>query len=76
MTAVLHPDSRIRAQVEAVAGVEAHYIRNFGAWDMLARCRLAKLMKELQADAAILHGNRAVQLMRKGRKLLAVKPSA
>lgn len=73
VTAVLHPDSRIRLQVEAVAGVELRYIRNFGAWDMLARCRLAKLMKELQADAAILHGNRAVQLMRKGAEAAGCK---
>lgn len=64
VVAVLHPAAKIRPQVEALGGVEVHCIPNIGAWDVVARFRLARLLRRVRADAAILHANRAVALMR------------
>lgn len=62
--ALMHPAAQIREEVEALAGVETAVVRNFGAWDTLAKWRLQRLVREYAPDAAILHGNRAVSLLR------------
>lgn len=62
--ALVHPAAQIREEVETLAGVEVEAVRNFGAWDAVAKWRLRRLIREYAPDVAILHANRAVSLLR------------
>ena len=73
VTAIIHPKAGIRPILEAMPGIEVHYVANWGAWDGFARRKLANLLLVLEADAAILHGNRAVRLMRRGTRKVGCK---
>lgn len=61
--AVIHPDAAIRPAV-ATGGAPWHTLPNLGAWDPLAVLRLRRLLRAVQPDACIAHGNRAVSLLR------------
>lgn len=61
--ALMHPAAEVRDEVEALAGVEVATVRNFGAWDAVAKWRLRRLVHKYAPEAAILHGNRAASLL-------------
>ncbi len=72
--AVVHPDAAIIPQLQAKK-IAYEILPNLGAWDVFAICKLRCLLKKLETDVAIAHGNRALSLLRysaRKRRLVAV----
>jgi len=63
-TALIHPDAEIKEILinENIPFIE---IKNKGVWDIFAVGRLKKAIKDIGADIAICHGNRAINLIYK-----------
>ncbi len=74
--AVVHPAAAIRPALEA-RGATWHGLLHYGAWDMIAAMRLRVLLRRLEADVYIAHGNRAASLLRRAgaSPLIAVLPN-
>lgn len=77
VVALIHPAARIRNSLSQLENVTTVTVRNFGQWDLWAKMRLARLMKEWHPDAVIAHGKRAVLLLKDpvkqaGAKLVGV----
>lgn len=74
--AVIHPDAAMRAPLEARDAVW-HGLPHLGSWDLLAAARLRLLLRRLQPDLCIAHGNRAMSLLRQAgaSPLVAVLPN-
>jgi glycosyltransferase involved in cell wall biosynthesis len=74
--AVIHPDAAIRPALER-RGAVWHPLAHLGEWDPLAVIRLRLLLRQLNADISIAHGNRAMRLLRRAGvdPLVAVLPN-
>ena len=73
---VIHPEAAIRPALETRA-TAWHHVPHLGAWDVLAAIRLRLLLRRLQPDVCIAHGNRAMSLLRQAgaTPLIAVLPN-
>ncbi len=63
VTAIIHPKAKIRPALVKV-NVNIIEVKNLGAWDIFAKSYLRKILKQLNPDAAIAHGNRAFNLLK------------
>ncbi len=64
VTAIISPNAAIKDTL-LLLGVNIIEVKNFAAWDFLAKAYIKKIMLQLAPDAVILHGNRAVTLLKK-----------
>lgn len=58
VTAIMHPESWARGE----CAYPSRYLANLGQWDVFARRRLRRMLRELSPDVVIAHGNRAIGL--------------
>ncbi len=74
ITAIIHPDAKIKKQLQKLA--ESHKrmqiieVSNRGQWDIFAVRNIRKVLQENKPDAVIAHGNRAITLMKKASKYI------
>lgn len=64
VSAIVHPDAKIKPLLKKV-DIDIRTVRNRGIWDFFAVGTLKKLLKELEPDVIISHGNRAATLLKK-----------
>jgi glycosyltransferase involved in cell wall biosynthesis len=72
--AVIHPDAAVKNKLLHI-NTQFITLPNLGAWDIFAILKLRKLLKTLQIDVCIGHGNRALSLLKYAvdwKKLVAV----
>jgi glycosyltransferase involved in cell wall biosynthesis len=70
VTAIIHPDAKIRPYLVNV-GVNIVNVKNIGEWDPFAKNYLKKILKQTKPDAIIAHGKRATELMKYPAKSVA-----
>lgn len=63
VTAVIHPDALVKAELLKLE-ISVIGVKNFGQWDVFAKSYLKKILKHTNPDAVIVHGNRAVHLIK------------
>jgi glycosyltransferase involved in cell wall biosynthesis len=71
VTAVIHPDAKVRKGLEPL-GVNIINVKNLGSWDIFAKAYLKKIFKQVKPDAIIVHGNRAISLTKSVAKALSI----
>lgn len=72
VTAMIHPDAKIRESLVSI-GVNITNVRNSGGWDFFAKSYIKKMLKQTSPDIVIAHGNRAVDLLKKPVKSVGSK---
>lgn len=71
--ALCHPHAAILPKMNALPGIHLHPEgQNFGAWDPIAKFRLKRLLKRIQPDVILIHGNRAVALLADAARTLRI----
>lgn len=60
-SALIHPDAKIKESLLKV-GINITGVKNCGHWDFFAKSYINKIVKQLNPDAIIAHGNRAARL--------------
>lgn len=64
VTAMIFPSAKVKEQlVELKIGIIE--IENWGQWDFIAKSNIVKVLKQINPDAIIAHGSRAVSLLKK-----------
>lgn len=63
---VVHPKARVAASLDTLTS-HLHTLPNMGEWDWFAIFQLYRLLKRLQPDVVIAHGNRALRLAQRAR---------
>lgn len=65
---IISPSAAIEIDIKKLKGIHLHYLKNFGKWDVLAKIKLKKILRSIQADVVFAHANRALSFTKKLQK--------
>lgn len=68
VSVIISPDAKIRQHIPS--GINITGVKNCGGWDIFAKSYIKKILKQINPDAVIVHGNRAVSLLKNPAKAL------
>jgi glycosyltransferase involved in cell wall biosynthesis len=71
VTAIIHPDAAVRSKLQLL-GINIINVKNCGPWDIFAKLYIKKILKQTRPDAVILHGNRALQLIKSTAQSISI----
>lgn len=73
VSALIHPKSVIKEQLLGIDNLNILGVKNCGQYDFFAKSYIKKILKQINADIVIAHGNRAVSLLKSPCKNLGIK---